>query len=212
MQELNLNHPLGHHAGVDEAGRGPLAGPVVAAAVILDPKQPITGLRDSKKLTARQREYLFHEISERCIDYGVGRASPKEIDTLNILQASLLAMQRAVQQLRVSPVKIWIDGPHAPTFDILTEAVIRGDAKIAMISAASIMAKVTRDQEMCRYDEQYPGYGFAQHKGYPTRLHRLAIKKLGYTAIHRQSFKVNISIPLQDAKHTLEVTHRDGDA
>lgn len=175
-------------AGVDEVGRGPLAGPVVAAAVILDPSQPIEGLADSKTLSARQRESLCIEIKARCRAWALGRAEVEEIDSLNILQASLLAMQRAVENLSLLPCKILVDGGHCPFFTCPAEAIIGGDGLIPSISAASIVAKVTRDAEMETLDSLYPGYGFAAHKGYPTRQHRNAIKTLGVTPIHRRSF------------------------
>lgn len=175
-------------AGVDEVGRGPLAGPVVAAAVILDPGRPIQGLADSKTLSARRREALFVEIEARCIAWALGRAEVDEIDTLNILQASLLAMQRAVKNLSLLPSKILVDGCHCPFFTCPAEAIIGGDGLITSISAASIMAKVTRDAEMQVMDSLYPGYGFAAHKGYPTQQHRDALKILGVTPIHRRSF------------------------
>ena len=175
-------------AGVDEAGRGPLAGPVVAAAVILNPKRSISGLADSKQLTPKKREYLFERIIERCHAYAVGRAEVAEIDTLNILQASLLAMQRAVAALSIQPDTALIDGNRCPELLCQAKAIIRGDETVAAISAASIIAKVTRDREMGRYDQQYPGYGFAQHKGYATAQHLAAIDKLGMTVIHRKTF------------------------
>lgn len=175
-------------AGVDEVGRGPLAGPVVAAAVILDPEQPIQGLADSKTLSAGRRESLFLEIKAHCLAYALGRAEVDEIDTLNILQASLLAMQRAVQNLSLMPSKILVDGCHCPFFTCPAEAIIGGDGLVLSISAASIVAKVTRDAEMEAMESLYPGYGFAAHKGYPTRQHRDALKTLGVTPIHRRSF------------------------
>ena len=175
-------------AGVDEVGRGPLAGPVVAAAVILDPSQAIQGLADSKVLSARRRESLFLEIKLRCIAWALGRAEVHEIDTLNILQASLLAMQRAVKNLPLLPSKILVDGCHCPFFTCPAEAIIGGDRLIPSISAASIMAKVIRDAEMQVMDNVYPGYGFSANKGYPTQQHRDALKTLGVTPIHRRSF------------------------
>lgn len=175
-------------AGVDEVGRGPLAGPVVAAAVILNPSQPIVGLADSKLLTEKRREVLYEQIIQRSIAYAFGRAEPEEIDRLNILQASLLAMQRAVVALPILPEFAWVDGNHCPQLPCQAEALIKGDQKIASVSAASIIAKVVRDREMVAYDAQYPGYGFAAHKGYGTKQHIQALRELGPTEIHRQSF------------------------
>lgn len=175
-------------AGVDEVGRGPLAGDVVTAAVILHPDHPISGLNDSKKLSEKKREYLFDRIKDHCISWAIGRASVAEIDELNILRATLLAMQRAVAQLDVRPQKIWVDGNHCPDFGLPAESVIGGDGKVACISAASILAKVLRDKEMEQMEIQYPGYGFAKHKGYGTKVHMQALEHLGACAIHRQSF------------------------
>ncbi len=175
-------------AGVDEAGRGPLAGPVVAAAVILDPEYSIPGLQDSKKLTERKRDVLFVTIQERVLAYAIGCADVNEIDELNILQASLLAMKRAVENLSIVPDKAMIDGNFAPKLSCYTETIIKGDSLIPAISAASILAKVTRDREMRLLDQKYPGYGFAQHKGYPTKLHYQQLKELGPCCIHRRSF------------------------
>lgn len=175
-------------AGVDEAGRGPLAGPVVAAAVILDPEQPINGLNDSKKLTQTKRELLFTEICAKAKAFAISEASVLEIDSINILQASLLAMQRAVNQLKLQPTKILVDGTFCPEVTMLSEAIIDGDALIQEISAASILAKVYRDRLMQQLDQQHPGYGFAQHMGYSTRQHLEALRKLGASPIHRKSF------------------------
>lgn len=175
-------------AGIDEAGRGPLAGPVIAAAVIFHPDKPILGVADSKKLTAKKREELFEKIIAECLCYGVGRADAEEIDRLNILQANFLAMRRAVEQLSVKPNKILIDGNQCPPLDYEMEAIVQGDAKVAVISAASIIAKVVRDREMELYEKQFPGYGFAEHKGYGTAEHMAAIQRLGITSIHRKSF------------------------
>lgn len=175
-------------AGVDEAGRGPLAGPVMAAAVILNPRKPIRGLADSKMLTPDERAFLYDQICAKAIAWGVGRAEVHEIDTLNILQATLLAMQRAVALLNVSPSKVLVDGNRCPLLEYPTTAIIDGDKLIPAISAASILAKVTRDREMIELDKQYPGYGFAQHKGYATVLHCKALKTLGASKIHRISF------------------------
>jgi len=176
-------------AGIDEVGRGPLAGPVVAAAVILDPNNPIEGLKDSKKLSAKRRTELAEIIKAKAKCYAYGRAEPAEIDEINILQASLLAMHRAVANLPVQPHHALVDGIHCPILPCSVEAIIKGDTKIPAISAASILAKVLRDNEMIGFEEIYPGYGFAAHKGYPTKQHILAIQQLGVTPIHRKSFK-----------------------
>ena len=175
-------------AGVDEAGRGPLAGPVYAAAVVLDPERPIEGLRDSKVLTRRLRESLAREIraSARC--FGLASADVAEIDRINILQASLLAMQRAVDALAIAPQRVLVDGNRCPRLDCEVEAIVDGDAKIDAISAASILAKVARDEEMRALDERYPEYGFARHKGYATRAHRDALARYGASPAHRRSF------------------------
>ncbi|MES2204286.1 MAG: ribonuclease HII [Pseudomonadota bacterium] len=175
--------------GIDEAGRGPLAGPVVAAAVILDPDQPILGLADSKQLSEKKREALFDEIINKALAYGIGWASPEEIDAVNILQATFLAMRRAKHQLVIVPTLALVDGNQDPKLDCPTQTVIQGDRLIPAISAASILAKVTRDRYMVALDQQYPGYGFEQHKGYPTRAHKKAISCLGLTIVHRKSFK-----------------------
>jgi ribonuclease HII len=175
-------------AGVDEAGRGPLAGPVVAAAVILDPCHPIEGLTDSKKISAKKREILYQEIIEKSLDYSIARAEVEEIDQLNILRASLLAMKRAVEGLTMVPSEVMVDGIHRPDLNMMVKAIIKGDLTVPCISAASILAKVTRDREMIALDATYPGYGFAAHKGYPTRQHVNAIEALGVTDIHRKSF------------------------
>ncbi|MBV8801830.1 MAG: ribonuclease HII [Gammaproteobacteria bacterium] len=174
--------------GVDEAGRGPLAGPVVAAAVILNPAKPISGLADSKQLTALQREALFTVIIENAFSFGVGRAEVEEIDRVNILQATFLAMQRAVAALSVIPHLALIDGNRSPKLPCKTKAIIAGDQTEPAISAASILAKVTRDREMQHLDQQFPLYGFAKHKGYSTRDHLLALKQHGPCDIHRRSF------------------------
>lgn len=175
-------------AGVDEAGRGPLAGPVVAAAVILNPKSRINGLADSKQLTALQRENLFARITKKCLAYSVGRAEVEEIERLNIHHATLLAMQRAIMSLPISPEDVWIDGLFCPQLTMSARAVVHGDSTVPAISAASIIAKVTRDQEMVNLDALYPGYGFAKHKGYATKQHKEAIKNLGISPIHRKTF------------------------
>lgn len=174
--------------GVDEAGRGPLAGPVVAAAVILDPARPPTGLDDSKRLSAQRRETLFEEICGSAIGWALGRAEVVEIDAINILQASLLAMQRAVAALAVAPQQALIDGNRTPRLACPARAIVGGDASEPCISAASIVAKVMRDREMVALDARFPGYGLAQHKGYPTPGHLRALQALGVSAIHRRSF------------------------
>ena len=175
-------------AGVDEAGRGPLAGPVVAAAVILDPRQPIAGLADSKKLTAPRRERLFDAIRAKALCCAVAEASVEEIDRLNILQATLLAMQRAVAGLRLPPAKVLVDGNRLPRLAMRAEAVVGGDAIVPAISAASILAKVTRDRWCAEVDAQWPQYGFAAHKGYGTAAHLAALQAHGPCALHRRSF------------------------
>lgn len=175
-------------AGVDEVGRGPLAGPVVTAAVILDPARPIVGLADSKALTEKRREALFDEIRTKALCWALGRAEVEEIDELNILQATLLAMRRAVLALDPPPQHALIDGNRCPDLPCSAEAIIKGDGTVAVISAASIIAKVSRDREMVALDAEYPGYGLAGHKGYPTKAHMAALAKLGVTPIHRKSF------------------------
>ncbi|MEA3242809.1 MAG: ribonuclease HII [Pseudomonadota bacterium] len=175
-------------AGVDEVGRGPLAGPVVAAAVILDPDRPVEGLKDSKKLSERRREYLAELIRERALAWSLGRAEVHEIDRINILQASLLAMQRAVAALSLAPELVLVDGNRCPRLDYPSQAVVRGDALVPAISAASIIAKVSRDREMVELDSRYPGYGLAKHKGYPSKAHLAALQTLGVTAVHRRSY------------------------
>jgi len=175
-------------AGVDEAGRGPLAGPVVAAAVILDDLKPIPGLADSKTLSVRQRERLSEAIYARALCFSVAQASVEEIDQLNILQATLLAMRRAVMGLRLKPNKVLVDGNRLPTLEIMAEAVVQGDRKVPAISAASILAKVARDRWCLEIDAEYPAYGFAAHKGYGTAQHLEALKQHGATPWHRRSF------------------------
>lgn len=175
-------------AGVDEAGRGPLAGPVIAAAVILDPHSPIAGLADSKTISAARREKLAAEIRQKALAWSVARAEVEEIDSINILQASMLAMSRCIQALVIRPDKIQVDGNRCPEADMPVEAIVRGDCLVPAISAASILAKVSRDDEMVAMDALYPGYGFAVHKGYPTRVHITALTKLGVSPIHRRSF------------------------
>ena len=175
-------------AGVDEAGRGPLAGPVVAAAVILDERQPIAGLADSKKLSAARRDQLYDEIRAKALCCCVAQASVEEIDRLNILQATLLAMQRAVAGLRLKPGLVLVDGNRLPLLEMRAEAIVKGDAKVAAISAASILAKVTRDRGLELLDQRYPQYGFARHKGYGTAEHLQALRLHGPCPEHRASF------------------------
>jgi ribonuclease HII len=175
-------------AGVDEVGRGPLAGDVVAAAVILPEKHSIQGLADSKVLTAHQREALYKEIIEQSIDYSVARASVAEIDQYNILQSTMMAMRRAVMGLKIKPDFVAVDGNRLPKWEYPAEAVVKGDGRVEVISAASIVAKVVRDAEMLEYESQYPGYGFAKNKGYGTAQHMEALKRLGATPIHRRTF------------------------
>jgi ribonuclease HII len=178
--------------GVDEAGRGPLVGAVVAGAVVLDPLNPISGLKDSKRLTPARREALYAEIVLKAKAWGVGEASPLEIDQINILQATMLAMQRAVDDLCVRlgrwPDKVLIDGNRCPSLPIPAEAIVKGDSKEPAISAASIVAKVTRDRQMVDLHARYPGYGFLQHMGYPTPVHLAALRQLGACPEHRRSF------------------------
>ena len=176
-------------AGVDEAGRGPLVGSVVAAAVILDPNNPIEGLNDSKKLSEKKREMLFVEIQEKAVAWAIAEASHAEIDQLNILQASLLAMRRAVEALDIQPQHVLVDGNKIPQgLSMSCEAIVGGDALHAEISAASILAKVTRDRQMVVLDQQHPQFGFAQHKGYPTKMHFAAIAEHGVIDQHRRSY------------------------
>jgi ribonuclease HII len=178
--------------GVDEAGRGPLVGAVVAGAVVLDPSNPIEGLKDSKKLTPARREYLYEQIMEKAKAWGVGEASPLEIDQINILQATMLAMRRAIEDLTTRlgtwPDKALIDGNRCPELPIAAEAIVKGDTKEPAISAASIVAKVTRDRQMMSLHERHPEYGFAQHMGYPTEAHFAALKQYGACDQHRRSF------------------------
>ena len=180
--------PEGLVCGVDEAGRGPLAGPVVAAAVILDPARPIAGLNDSKKLSAKKRVALAGLIRERALAWSVAEASVEEIDQLNILHASMLAMQRAVAALQVTPERALIDGNRCPSLAIPAEAVVQGDAKVAAIAAASILAKTVRDEGMLGLHAQYPHYGFDRHMGYPTAAHCAALAAHGVSPVHRRSF------------------------
>lgn len=185
-------------AGVDEVGRGPLVGDVVTAAVILDPAKPIIGLADSKKLSEKRRLALYDEICENALAFAIGRCSPAEIDALNILQATMLAMQKAVAGLSVVPEWVLVDGNRIPSLSMLALAVVRGDSLVAEISAASIVAKVTRDREMVELDRCYPDYGFAKHKGYPTAEHLEALQRLGATPHHRRSFRpVRLSLGLE---------------
>ncbi|MCU0833311.1 MAG: ribonuclease HII [Chromatiaceae bacterium] len=176
-------------AGIDEAGRGPLAGPVMAAAVILDPRRPIDGLKDSKRLSPERRELLARAIEEHALAWAVAEASALEIDRINILQASLLAMQRAAAALSIVPGRALVDGIHCPTLACMVQAVVRGDASVPAISAASILAKVARDRAMQGLDQRFPGYGFARHKGYPTREHLAALHALGPCPEHRRSYR-----------------------
>ena len=175
-------------AGVDEVGRGPLCGAVVTAAVILDPNRPILGLNDSKKLTEARREKLYDEICEKALSWHIARAEVEEIDELNILHATMLAMQRAVEGLHITPKMAMIDGNRCPKLTMPSEAVVKGDSKVPAIAAASILAKVSRDREMAAFDLIYPGYGMGGHKGYPTPVHLEALARLGPTPIHRRSF------------------------
>jgi ribonuclease HII len=175
-------------AGVDEVGRGPLVGAVVTAAVILDPKRPVVGLADSKKLSEKRRLSLYDEIIDKALSWSLGRAEPEEIDQLNILHATMLAMQRAVAGLHIVPDYVLIDGNRCPKLAMPSLAVVKGDSRVAEISAASVLAKVTRDREMTELDLSFPGYGFAQHKGYPTAFHLERLAALGATEYHRRSF------------------------
>ncbi|CAH6821668.1 RNase HII [Vibrio chagasii] len=186
-----FKYPQGYQlfAGVDEVGRGPLVGDVVTAAVILDPNNPIEGLNDSKKLSEKKRLALLPEIKEKALAWSVGRCSPQEIDELNILQATMVAMQRAIAGLSVQPDMALIDGNHVPELPMAGIAVVKGDLRVAEISAASIIAKVVRDQEMEELDKLHPEFGFAKHKGYPTKAHFEAIEKHGVTEHYRKSFK-----------------------
>ncbi|MDW2138326.1 ribonuclease HII [Vibrio sp. 2128(2023)] len=186
-----FEYPQGYQliAGVDEVGRGPLVGDVVTAAVILDPNNPIEGLNDSKKLSEKKRLALLPEIKEKALAWAVGRCSPEEIDELNILQATMVAMQRAIAGLKVQPDLALSDGNRCPELPMDSQAVVKGDLRVAEISAASIIAKVVRDQEMEELDKQYPQFGFAKHKGYPTKAHFEAIEQHGVISEHRKSFK-----------------------
>lgn len=189
MKDLfKVNYEGSALAGVDEVGRGPLAGDVVAAAVILDPQHPIEGLRDSKRLSASRREALAKVIREHALAWSIASASVAEIDELNILQASLLAMHRAVQALDPQPEYVLVDGNRLPRWHYASEPVVRGDDRVPAIAAASILAKVHRDNSLIALEAQYPGYGFASHKGYPTAAHLHALQTLGVTPVHRRSF------------------------
>lgn len=194
-------------AGVDEVGRGPLAGPVVAAAVILPARPLLRGLDDSKVLSEADRQRLDTKIRQRAIAWAIAEASVAEIDTLNILQASLLAMQRAVAALRPAPLAAWIDGNRPPALPMAMRAVVGGDGSIPAISAASIIAKVSRDRQMAEFDAQYPGYGFARHKGYGTAAHRAALDSLGASPIHRRSF-APVARAIAARQQTLDFTLR----
>ena len=187
---MQINRPdVQYIAGVDEVGRGPLVGDVVTAAVILDPNKPIAGLSDSKKLSDKKRTALSAEIKENALSYCIARASVSEIDELNILHATMLAMSRAVAGLDITPDFVFVDGNRLPQLDVAAQAVVKGDALVAEISAASILAKVARDEEMIALDAQFPEYGFAGHKGYPTKAHFAALAEHGATEFHRKSFK-----------------------
>ncbi|MCF2861298.1 Ribonuclease HII [Pseudoalteromonas sp. THAF3] len=187
---MQINRPdVQYIAGVDEVGRGPLVGDVVTAAVILDPNKPIAGLSDSKKLSDKKRTALSAEIKEKALSYCIARASVSEIDELNILHATMLAMSRAVAGLDITPDFVFVDGNRLPQLDVAAQAVVKGDALVAEISAASILAKVARDEEMIALDAQFPEYGFAGHKGYPTKAHFAALAEHGATEFHRKSFK-----------------------
>ncbi len=199
MMEWSLPEGQELVAGVDEVGRGPLCGAVVTAAVILDPNRPIEGLNDSKKLTEARREALFPLIKEHALAWAIGRAEVHEIDQLNILHATMLAMQRAVAGLSVQPDRVLVDGNRCPVLPMPSEPVIQGDGRVPAISAASILAKVTRDREMAEMELLYPGYGIGKHKGYPTREHLTALRTLGATPIHRRSFA-----PVRNALEAVE--------
>lgn len=188
QSELPIYSGRGLIAGVDEVGRGPLAGPVVAAAVILDPDNPIAGLADSKAISEKRREALNIEIRQKALCWAIARAEVDEIDELNILHASMLAMKRAVELLSLQPEHAQIDGNRCPELSCSSEAIVKGDKTVACISAASIIAKVERDHEMVELESVYPGYGFASHKGYPTKVHMQALAEHGVTPVHRYSF------------------------
>ena len=193
-------------AGVDEVGRGPLVGAVVTAAVILNPEKPIPGLVDSKKLTDKRREALYEQIIERAVSWSLGRCEADEIDRLNIFQATMVAMERAVAGLHVEPEYVLVDGNRCPKWRWTSEPVVKGDSRVEAISAASIVAKVTRDREMAVLHEEFPEYGFAGHKGYPTPVHLEALGRLGATAHHRRSFR-----PVQEAIDAVGLYSRAAD-
>ena len=188
VSQGNEKHCSALTAGVDEVGRGALAGDVFAAAVILDKEKSIDGLKDSKQLSEKQRVNLYYEIKEEALCFSIGRANVLEIDSLNILQASLLAMSRAVKALSVQPKFVLVDGLHVPEWNYSAKAIVRGDSKVMAIAAASIVAKVTRDKEMALMGQLYPGYDFAKNKGYPTQAHLTCLKKVGPCIVHRRSF------------------------
>ncbi len=188
MDELNVPYQGHLLAGVDEVGRGPLAGPVVTAAVILDPDHPVEGLRDSKKLSERRRETLFEQIQQHALAFCIARSEVAEIDSLNIYQATMRAMARAVEGLTPAPEYVLVDGHRCPQWHWPSQPVIKGDDRVDAIAAASILAKVSRDREMVELDRQYPGYGLAGHKGYPTKAHLSALRELGASPLHRRSF------------------------
>ncbi len=189
MLDLEQYQKIELLAGCDEVGRGPLVADVVSAAVILNPAKPIAGLADSKKLSEKKREYLYQQIMEHALCYAIGRASPAEIDQINILQASMLAMKRAIEGLSIKPVMVLVDGNRCPDISYPCAAIVKGDDKVAAISAASIVAKVIRDREMHALHQIHPEYGFDRHKGYPTKEHFKALAKYGVLACHRKSFK-----------------------
>ena len=198
---MNIDHSTILIAGVDEAGRGPLAGPVFAAAVILDPRQPIAGLADSKVLTEKKRDSLYLQIKESALSWSIAQASVEEIDQLNILRATLLAMQRAVEGLHMAPDEVLVDGNQLPQLTMAAQAIVKGDSKIKAVSAASILAKVARDKLMVEYQEKYPDFSFGLHKGYGTKQHIAEIEQFGFLDIHRKSFNpVKTLLALQKRK------------
>ncbi|WP_386694438.1 ribonuclease HII [Lonepinella sp. MS14435] len=188
MSDFEYPQGFAFIAGVDEVGRGPLVGAVVTAAVILDPHHPIKGFADSKKLSEKKRVLLAEEIKQKALAWSLGRAEPEEIDELNILHATMLAMQRAVKSLKIQPHFVLVDGNRIPDLPMPAQAVVKGDSKVAEISAASILAKVARDQEMLELDQQFPQYEFAKHKGYPTKVHLEKLAEFGVLPQHRRSF------------------------
>lgn len=205
MIDLPFEAPVAFYAGVDEVGRGPLAGDVLAAAVILHPERPISGLADSKVLSEKQRNRLYDAIVDRADCFAVARATVAEIDRLNIFQATLLAMARAVSSLGREPGFVAVDGKHVPKWRYPSQALIKGDSRVPAISAAAIIAKVTRDREMVAFDAVYPGYGFADHKGYGTARHLAALRSLGPTPLHRRSFR-----PVRDLLNGTEADPESG--